>query len=283
MARQQADTGVAAVVAKGSEAAGWNASDLLAAVKGSPTAVAAHDRGAWVALFSGGAQVNDPVGSRPHVGKRAIERFYDTFIAPNSITFDVDRDVVCGMSVFRDLTVNTVMSTGVTLRVPMHLRYDLIEEGGVLFIDRLYAHWELPSMIAQLVRAGVSGILASARLGPQLLANQGIGGALGFMRGFVRVGRRGKVAATGLLVAARKGDAEELRRRLQPGAVLELPVGTVVSAEQFVDYVRDLHWTKMIASGRTVTVSVESDTLRGVALVEFAARRRGVAAVRMFV
>ena len=64
--------------------------ELLAAVGRSPAAVAVHDRAAWVGLFSDGARVNDPVGSRPHVGRAAIEKFYDTFIAPNTITFHVN-------------------------------------------------------------------------------------------------------------------------------------------------------------------------------------------------
>ncbi|WP_369669948.1 nuclear transport factor 2 family protein, partial [Enterococcus faecium] len=76
---------------------------LMAVVEGSPKAVGAHDRSTWVALFAGDGQVNDPVGSRPHNGQAAIESFYDTFIAPNSITFHVERDIVCGRTVWRDL------------------------------------------------------------------------------------------------------------------------------------------------------------------------------------
>lgn len=112
------------------------AAELLATVEASPRAVAAHDRAAWVGLFADSASVEDPVGSRPHIGRAAIERFYETFIAPNGIAFDVEHDVVSGMTVFRDLSIATTMSTGVTLHVPMHLRYDLSEVDGELKVQR---------------------------------------------------------------------------------------------------------------------------------------------------
>ncbi|MGH8458826.1 MAG: ketosteroid isomerase family protein, partial [Nevskiales bacterium] len=153
----------------------YSSTDLIAAVKQSPALVAVHDRARWCGLYAADGQVNDPVGSRPHQGRAAIERFYDTFIAPNTIVFHVEQDIVCGMSVMRDLNIQTTMSTGVTLSVPMHLRYDLAEEGGVLKIRRLYAHWELPFMISQLLKTGLKGIWTSIKLGPQLIANQGFG------------------------------------------------------------------------------------------------------------
>ncbi|WP_369027938.1 nuclear transport factor 2 family protein, partial [Nocardia farcinica] len=52
---------------------------LLAAVQASPRAVAAHDRQTWVGLFTADATVRDPVGARPHTGRAAIEKFFDTF------------------------------------------------------------------------------------------------------------------------------------------------------------------------------------------------------------
>src|SRR5690606_33906741 len=91
--------------------------DLLTAVQASPRAVAAHDKDTWVSLFAPGAAVNDPVGSTPHVGPAAISRFYDTFIAPNTIAFHVDRDLVAGRTVVRDLSIETTMSTGATVLV----------------------------------------------------------------------------------------------------------------------------------------------------------------------
>jgi len=61
--------------------------DLLAAVERSPDAATRHDRAGWVVLFTPDGRVEDPVGSRPHIGHAEIGRFYATFIGPRQITF----------------------------------------------------------------------------------------------------------------------------------------------------------------------------------------------------
>jgi len=259
-----------------------SAAELLAAVEASPRAVAVHDRDAWVGLFAPGATVEDPVGARPHIGRAAIERFYDTFIGPNGIAFSIDHDVVCGMTVFRDLVIETTMSTGVTLRVPMHLRYDVERVDGELKIRTLHAHWELPTMIAQLLSAGLRGLAAAAKLTPQLLGNQGIGGALGFARGFVRVGPAGRRAATGLLGHAARGNGEAVRAALAPGAVLEWPAGTPADADEFVARAAGVEVGKTLVAGRYVTVSVETTAGPGIAEIVVARGGRQISAVRVF-
>ncbi len=50
------------------------AAELLAAVERSPQAASARDRAAWVGLFTDGGRIEDPYGSRPHVGRAQIER-----------------------------------------------------------------------------------------------------------------------------------------------------------------------------------------------------------------
>lgn len=259
-----------------------SAAELLAAVEASPRAVAAHDRAAWVGLFAPGATVEDPVGSSPHTGRAAIERFYDTFIGPNGIAFRVEHDVVCGMTVYRDLVIETTMSTGVTLRVPMHLRYDVERVDGELKILTLHAHWELPTMIAQLLGAGVRGLAAGAKLTPQLLGNQGVGGALGFARGFVRVGAAGRRVATGLLEQAARGNAEAVRAALAPGAALEWPAGTAVDAREFVARAAGAEAGKTLVAGRYVTISVETTSGSGIVEIAMARGGRQVCAVRVY-
>ncbi|MBB5918205.1 hypothetical protein BJY24_007117 [Nocardia transvalensis] len=259
-----------------------SAAELLATVERSPQAVAAHDRAAWVGLFADGARVEDPVGSRPHRGTAAIERFYDTFIAPNGIAFRIEQDVVCGMAVYRDLAIETTMSTGVTLRVPMHLRYDVAQVGGELKITELHAHWELPVMIGQLLAAGVPGLTAAAKLAPQLLGNQGIGGALGFARGFVRVGAAGKRAATDLLRAAGRGEGAAVRSALTPDASLRW-AGTPLGVEGFVGRAGGIEVGKTIGAGRFVTATVTTGDGRGIAELELARGGKRVSAVRVFV
>ncbi|MEV5649458.1 nuclear transport factor 2 family protein [Nocardia sp. NPDC052254] len=257
-----------------------SSAELLATVERSPQAVAVHDRDAWVGLFAPDGRVEDPVGSRPHSGRAAIGRFYDTFIGPNGIAFSVEHDVVCGSTVYRDLSIATTMSTGVTLRVPMHLRYDLERVDGDWRIARLYAHWELPLMVGQLLTAGARGLGAGAKLTPQLLGNQGVGGALGFARGFVRVGAAGKRAAIGLLQAAAGGDVSGVRAILSPDAEVRWPAGEPVGHAEFVNRVRGLEVGKSIAAGRFVTVSVRTPDARGIAELEVRGRR--VVAVRGF-
>lgn len=258
-----------------------SAAELLTTVEASPRAVAAHDRATWVGLFAPGARVQDPVGSRPHIGSAAIERFYDTFIGPNGIAFQVEHDVVCGMTVFRDLAIETTMSTGVTLRVPMHLRYDVERVAGELKIRELHAHWELPVMIGQLLAAGARGLAAGARLTPQLLGNQGLGGALGFARGFVRVGAAGRRAATGLLVDAAHANTAAVRAALSPDAVLEWPTGTTVDADEFVARAAGTDVGKTIVAGRFVTATVDTTSGRGIAEI-VVARGERVSAARVF-
>lgn len=250
-----------------------SAAELLATVELSPQAVAVHDRAAWVDLFAPDGRVEDPVGSKPHVGHAAIERFYDTFIAPNSIEFGVDHDIVCGTTVYRDLTLATTMSTGVTLHVPMHLRYDLRQVGSEWKIDRLYAHWELPVMVGQLLAAGGRGLAAATKLAPQLLGTQGVMGALGFARGFIRVGAAGKRAATGMLEAASRGDVGAVRAVLEPTAVVQWPAGEPIGHAEFVNRLRGARISKPIAAGRFITVSVRTEGERGIAELELDGQR----------
>ncbi|KZF10322.1 hypothetical protein A2J03_01015 [Rhodococcus sp. EPR-157] len=226
------------------------AEDLLAAVQCSPDAVAIHDRATWVDLYAREGVVNDPVGSKPHRGREAIERFYDTFIAPNTINFHIENDFVCGMSVVRDLSLETIMSTGAVLNVPMHIRYDLVEEDGELKISRLAAHWELRSMIGQLLSAGSRGLIAGAKLTPQLIGNQGIAGALGFMGGLRSVGAQGREAAAELLKSSPMTDA------------LGQPVSSQV--------LRGATYRKFLAAGRTVSVTMDGSFGSGVVFIEFA-------------
>ena len=197
-----------------------SASALLDAVEQSPKAVAVHDKSAWVGIFAADGQVNDPVGSTPHVGPEAIARFFDTFIAPNTIKFDVQHDVVAGMSVVRDLTVYTTMSTGVTMQIPMHLRYDLSSDGpdGALQIQKLFAHWELQKMVGQLLTSGGRGLLASMILGPQLLRHQGLSGCAGFLRGLSGVRKRGKRRVVDLVAALGRADVTAVSALLAPHA-----------------------------------------------------------------
>ena len=255
---------------------------LLAAVSQSPKLVAAHDRAGWCGLFASDGQVNDPVGSRPHEGRAAIEHFYDTFIAPNQLTFTVDHDVACGMSVMRDLNIISVMSTGLRVTVPMHLRYDLIDEGGALKIRRLYAHWELSQMLLQQL-SSANGWWTSLQLTPRLLRHQGVGGLLGFMRGLGGHGRAGKRTLDAFLAALGRGDADAARARLAAEATLEVPLGTKVALPELAAGLRGLSYRKLIGAGDYASATVQIGPRRGVAVARFERSSREIAGLQVFV
>src|SRR5712675_1469897 len=99
--------------------------DMLATAERSLEAAGARDRDGWVGLYAANGSVEDPVGSRPHVGTAAIARFYDTFIGPRDITYHRDVDIVVGTTVIRDLELEVKMASTLTMRIPAYLRYDL--------------------------------------------------------------------------------------------------------------------------------------------------------------
>ena len=134
---------------------------LLAAVERSPQAAAAHDRAGWVGLFSDGRAGRGSGGFAAALGPAEIGRFYDTFIGPREISFHRDLDIVRGSSVIRDLDLEVVMGSAVTMTIPAFLRYDLREVDGEWKIAMLKAYWELPAMMWEFLRNGVSAVPAT--------------------------------------------------------------------------------------------------------------------------
>lgn len=255
---------------------------LVAYVAQSPKLCAAHDRAGWVGLFAADAEVNDPIGSRPHAGREAIERFYDTFIAPNQLSFAVEHDVVCGMTVMRDLDIRTTMSTGLQLSVPMHLRYELVEQDGALRIRRLYAHWELSAMLRQQL-GSLTGIWTSLQLTPRLLRHQGLGGLFGFMRGLSGHGRAGKATAGVFLAALAAGNATAAGAFLAEGCTIEVPAGMPVGLPELAAGTRKLEWRKLIGAGNFASATVHIGPRRGVALFRFDRGPDKISSVQVFV
>src|SRR5258705_6241994 len=166
--------------------------DMLATAERSPAAAAAHDRDGWVGLYTANGRVENPVGSRPHVGTAAIGRFYDTFIGPREITFHRDVDIVVGTTVIRDLELEVKMASTLTMRIPTYLRYDIEGHDSELNVAALQAFWELPAMVGKFLRSGVRAVPAGAELAKALVTNQGLAGTLGFLGGFGGMGGCGK-------------------------------------------------------------------------------------------
>ncbi|MEU1984985.1 nuclear transport factor 2 family protein [Nocardia sp. NPDC019395] len=245
------------------------ATELRDTVLASPRAVAAHDRAAWVGLFTRDAVVNDPVGSTAHTGHDAITRFYDTFIAPNDISFDVAHDFAGPTTVLRDLTITITMSTGARVRVPMHLRYEIAEEDGALRIEHLAAYWELLPMIGQLMGTGIRGLLAGTRLGGLLLRNQGLGGLTGMARACTGIGQSGKRIADQLCAAAAAGDATAVTELTGERDTVRLWAGESVTPAELTARARGLRRGKTLAAGRSVTISGETPDGPVLVILEF--------------
>ena len=193
---------------------------LLAAVERSPQAAAAHDRTGWVGLFTVDGRVEDPVGSRPHAGPVEIGRFYDTFIGPRDIAFHRDLDIVRGSSVIRDLDLEVAMGPAVTMTIPAFLRYDLREVDGDWKVATLRAYWELPAMVLQFLRNGVSAVPATVQLSQGLIRNQRLRGTAGFVAGFRRVGSRQKTLVDTFVNAVGRGDRFGALQALSSGATI---------------------------------------------------------------
>ena len=76
-------------------------------------------------LFTADGRIEDPFGSRPHVGRSEIASFYDTFIGPRQITFHRDLEIIAGTTVIGDLTLDVMMGPSVRMMIPVFMRYDL--------------------------------------------------------------------------------------------------------------------------------------------------------------
>jgi hypothetical protein len=256
-----------------------SASELLAAVERSPQAAAAHDRAGWVALFTADGRVEDPVGSRPHVGRERIGRFYDTFIGPRDIVFHRDLDVVAGSVVVRHLQLEVAMSSAVTMGIPAYLRYDLRAVDGQWKIAVLRAYWELPRMVGQFLRSGPSALPAGLQLARGLLGNQGLRGTLGFAAGFRRVSTRHKNLVGAFLAAVARGDKRAALALLSPTAAITFGDHTAVDSTALVERLGGAVASGPIGAGSTVVVSVSSPSGRGVLFADVA--RRGDAIRRV--
>ena len=264
--------------------------DCLALVQRSPAAVAAHDRQAWLALFARYNLVEDPVGSAPHIGgifdarsgyrsNAHLQRFYQTFIAPNAIRFEVDRDIVCGLHVVRDLTIEITMAPGVVVRVPVHLLYELTVEDDALKIFRLAAHWELWPMLRQQFASGWPMLQVGGASTLRMLRHQGIIGTAGFMRALSSVGEAGKRQIIRFAQYFNAGNAAALQSLFAaPGTRIAFPCGQpeVTPAECTAEG-GEIRLGKLLAAGNLVSATVDYNRAdkhcRGVAFFELDKRR----------
>ncbi|MGB3303622.1 MAG: nuclear transport factor 2 family protein [Gordonia sp. (in: high G+C Gram-positive bacteria)] len=237
---------------------------MLSIVEESPAAVAVHDKAQWLGLFTADGIVNDPVGSEIHQGPEQLSAFYDTFIAPNNVIFHPEHDIVCGNTVMRDLELEIRMTDRVILTVPMHLRYEVADDEHV---SGLFAHWELPTMVAQFGSKGVWALPSSLKLSTRLLKNQGLAGTMGFSRAFKSAGTKGKAQAAAFLDAVTGSDNAALAQF----SAVNVTYGTqqLDSADSLLSKLAGWTASKFIAAGKYVTVSLTDGTDHAVAMCTF--------------
>lgn len=259
--------------------------ELIAIVQQSPNAVAIHDKAAWMAMFAANHVVEDPVGATPHLSNAggenphdALSRFYDTFIAPNTISFDVANDIVCGTHVLRDLTINLSMSGKVDALVPMHLLYELNKEDGTYKVARLAAHWEFMPMIMQLLKKGFVALPVLASLTVRMLKLQGIMGTLNFSKAAINIGNAGKQQVLALERAIGSEDGSALVGLFSnDSANLHFPYGEppLKPSEFFDTFSGVVTFSKLLVAGNGVTATVAikengaSADVEGVAIFKF--------------
>ncbi|MEO6471841.1 MAG: hypothetical protein ABIR57_08060 [Aeromicrobium sp.] len=171
-----------------------NRAEVLALVRSSPTYVAAQDKTGWIGIFGDQYIVEDPVGSRPVRSEDAgaLERFWDTFIAPNEIEFQVAQDWVDGFDVIRDVTIVTTLRPGVVVETPAHLIYQTAYEDGTLSVRRMAAHWESVPVYRQLMRPTWAHVGAALSQFAHMFRTLGVGQSLQFVAAARHVGWRRK-------------------------------------------------------------------------------------------
>ena len=263
--------------------------DLLALVERSPQSVAAHDRESWLALFGDEALIEDPVGSPPaRKATGALGRFWDTFIAPHDIRFEVRRDHFIGRDVFRDAVIHTRIGPRITIEVPAYLLYQLEDGGHGLEVRRMAAHWQLGRLSLGALKLGPRAWLPLTLLFARMLRRMGLSWVGGYLASlWSGIGARGLDTATRLArkLGARDGDAvtalfddgaivELGAVRLSPaGLVGALPPGSRLAIEAPVSAGWTVSFRFRIEGGKPK---------EGLALLEFAPASRRIHRARFF-
>ena len=275
---------------------------LLDTVEQSPKAVAIHDKAAWKSIFAKYHAVEDPIGSSPHFGglydavsgergNGALDRFYDTFIAPNKINFEVQQDIVCGQHVVRDLTVHIQMSDTLKASVPMHLLYELVQEGGQgdWKIQRLAAHWELMPMMAQIFGKGLACVPVLFSLTVRMFKFQKLPGIIGFCKAAVTIGNDGKESVDKFIAAINNHERKKLESLfcdVSADDTFTLCEEVKPISEWLSQDVKVLSFSKILAAGNCVTVSIsfsENNEIKtGVAFFEFNSINKKIRSLKIY-
>ena len=243
---------------------------LLDAVNASPKAVASHDKTAWLQLFDASFHLEDPVGSRPIHDTLRLEQFYQSFIAPNTIHFQpqcdyTGQDGPGRHSVWRDLALEIELASDVKVTVPMHLHYQLREQGSELRVCRLAAHWALWPMIKQLAPYGIKAVTTGWKLTLNIWRNLGWFGLSGF----------------GLALLTPASAHEKLLEKVlggQQAIALHNHNGQAIAHTELQDY----RAIKIISAGRFITATLNNGEQQGLLVLARAYRLGEITSAQFF-
>jgi hypothetical protein len=274
--------------------------ELLEVVMASPARVAAHDKEGWLALFSTDAAVEDPVGTAPHrkgAGRRGpseddeLGRFWDVFIAPNEIRFEVLEDIASPPWVVRDVVIHTRSSFGSALHVPAHLLYELTDERGEIKIRHLAAHWEVAGVSKQALSGGLSGLATITAQSWRMLRIQRLQGMSGYLRGVLGgIGRRGHAGVQRFAGAVDSMDERGLTELfVDDGERIAFPAGRTIAPDRFLRElgpgaamaVRDARAAGWVASFR-FEIRGPGAPGRGIGFLDFERASSRIARARLF-
>jgi hypothetical protein len=207
---------------------------IIALVDASPELVGKHDREGWLRLFSMNAIVQDPVGAGPNrkdkdlrKGKDALGRFYDIFIGPNKIKFDVHQDIVVGDEMMREVSINTTLPNGAITIVHCFLIYKIVEENGQLKIEALRAHWDFgKNAMALMKNNGFKGMTGSTVQFYTMIKVQGLKRIIEYMGAMYKgILKKGIKSANAFAAAVNAKDEAAFAKLFDTVAVIEFPVG----------------------------------------------------------
>jgi hypothetical protein len=262
---------------------------LLAVVERSPERVAVHDREGWLALFGDDALVEDPVGSPPaRKSTGALGRFWDTFIAPHEIRFEVRRDHVIGRDVFRDVVIHTRVAPRVSIAVPAYLLYQVADGDNGLEVTRMAAHWQLGRLSFGALKLGPRAWLPLTLLFARMVRRMGLSWVGGYLASlWSGIGARGLATATRLARKLAARDAAAVAALFEDGALVELGA-TKLPASAFVSTLPPgsrLEIEAPVTAGWTVSFRFRFDGPKpqeGLALLEHSPKTRLIRRARFF-